>query len=154
MIGLRGHFNGERATVLSNFLLYIKKKKQILQEGRKPLGVGTNCTFRERFCRRMSIKIRGQCPCYGLIVLRLTAYCNIGYLNFYITQSMVVVNSPPPGCRLLNCIDKYLLNILLSLEYLLNILLSFVLSKLNVLSAGFCWPLLHHPLHSRESFLE
>ena len=67
---------------------------------------------------------------------------------------MVVVNSPPPGCRLLNCIDKYLLNILLSLEYLLNILLSFVLSKLNVLSAGFCWPLLHHPLHSRESFLE
>ena len=67
---------------------------------------------------------------------------------------MVVVNSPPPGCRLLNCIDKYLLNILLSLEYLLNILLSFVLSKLNVLFAGFCWPLLHHPLHSRESFLE
>ena len=45
--------------------------------------------------------------------------------------------SPPPGQRLLNCIDKYLLNILLSLEYLLTILLSFVLYKLNILPAGF-----------------
>lgn len=40
MIGLSGHLMGERATVLSNFLLYIKKKEMILQEGRKPLGVG------------------------------------------------------------------------------------------------------------------